>query len=101
MLLQSMLHDLRYALRQLRRAPGFALTVVLTLALSVGAATAVFCVVDTVILRPLPYARPGQDRFCPDQGPQRIYAARLMAQLPGRARAGAGLQRTGGLRGLT
>jgi predicted permease len=50
--------DLRYALRQLRRAPGFALTVAFTLALSVGVATAVFCVVDTVILRPLPYAQP-------------------------------------------
>jgi predicted permease len=53
-----LLQDLRYALRQLRRAPGFASTVVLTLALSVGVATAVFCVIDTVILRPLPYANP-------------------------------------------
>jgi predicted permease len=52
--------DLRYALRQLRRAPGFAFTVVLTLALSVGVATAVFCVIDAVILRPLPYAHPEQ-----------------------------------------
>ena len=52
--------DLRYALRQLRRAPGFAFTVVLTLALSVGVATAVFCVIDNVILRPLPYAHPGK-----------------------------------------
>jgi putative ABC transport system permease protein len=51
-------YDLRYAVRQLRRAPGFASTVVLTLALSVGVATAVFCVIDTVILRPLPYANP-------------------------------------------
>jgi len=50
--------DLRYAVRQLRRAPGFAFTVVLTLALSVGIATAVFCVIDAVILRPLPYAHP-------------------------------------------
>jgi predicted permease len=50
--------DLRYALRQLQRAPGFAFTVVLTLALSVGVATAVFCVIDAVILRPLPYANP-------------------------------------------
>jgi predicted permease len=53
-----LLQDLSYALRQLRRNPGFAFTVVLTLALSVGVATAVFCVIDTVILRPLPYANP-------------------------------------------
>ena len=52
------LQDLRYALRQLRRAPGFALTVAITLALGIGVATAVFCVVDTVILRPLPYNDP-------------------------------------------
>jgi predicted permease len=52
------LQDLRYALRQLKNAPGFGCTVVLTLALSVGVATAVFCVIDTVILRPLPYAHP-------------------------------------------
>ncbi|HEV2134972.1 MAG TPA: ABC transporter permease [Terracidiphilus sp.] len=50
--------DLRYALRQLRRAPGFVLTVALTLALSVGVATAVFCVIYTTILQPLPYAHP-------------------------------------------
>jgi putative ABC transport system permease protein len=53
-----LIQDLRYALRQVRHAPGFALTVALTLALSVGVATAVFCVIDTVILRPLPYAQP-------------------------------------------
>ena len=56
--MNTLLQDLRYALRQLRRAPGFAVTVVLTLALSVGVATAVFCVIDNVILRPLPYAHP-------------------------------------------
>src|SRR5580704_10345415 len=54
----TLLQDLRYALRQLRKWPGFAFTVVLTLALSVGVATAVFCVIDNVILRPLPYAHP-------------------------------------------
>ncbi len=52
------IQDLRYALRQIRHSPAFALTVALTLALSVGVATAVFCVIDTVILRPLPYAHP-------------------------------------------
>jgi predicted permease len=57
-MLRNSLQDLRYALRQLLRAPGFAFTVILTLALSVGVATAVFCVIDTVILRPLPYANP-------------------------------------------
>jgi predicted permease len=55
--LRNSFQDLRFALRQLRRAPGFALTVVLTLALSVGVATAVFCVIDAVILRPLPFAK--------------------------------------------
>jgi predicted permease len=55
--LRTSFQDLRYAVRQLRRAPGFAFTVVLTLALSVGVATAVFCVIDAVILRPLPFAK--------------------------------------------
>jgi putative ABC transport system permease protein len=53
-----LLEDFSYAMRQLRRAPGFAFTVVLTLALSVGVATAVFCVIDAVVLQPLPYANP-------------------------------------------
>jgi len=61
--LRNSLQDLHYALRQLRRAPGFALTVVLTLALSVGVATAVFCVIDAVILRPLPYVQPDRIAF--------------------------------------
>jgi predicted permease len=56
--MNTLLQDLRFAMRQLRRAPGFAFIVVLTLALSVGVATAVFCVIDNVILRPLPYAHP-------------------------------------------
>ena len=56
--LRNSFQDLHYALRQLRRGPGFAFTVVLTLALSVGVATAVFCVIDAVILRPLPFANP-------------------------------------------
>jgi predicted permease len=53
--LERALQDVRYALRQLRRAPGFAVTVVMTLALGLGAAVAMYTVVDRVMLRPLPY----------------------------------------------
>ncbi|WP_174240699.1 ABC transporter permease, partial [Granulicella sp. S156] len=56
--MQTLLQNLRYALRQLLRAPGFTLTVVVTLALGIGANAAVFTLFDQVLLRMLPVERP-------------------------------------------
>src|SRR4051794_38816894 len=56
----SFLHDLRYALRTLARNPGFACVSILALALGVGANSAIFTVVQSVLLRPLPFPRSDQ-----------------------------------------
>src|SRR5437763_8993785 len=59
-LLQSTLQDLRFALRQLRKNPGFAGTAILVLALGMAASIAIFAFVDAALLQPLPYQNPSR-----------------------------------------
>ncbi|MGH9672525.1 MAG: ADOP family duplicated permease [Bryobacteraceae bacterium] len=57
---REILHDLRYAVRRLKRSPGFAIAVVSALGLGIGATTAIFSVIDEALLRPLPVPAPGE-----------------------------------------
>lgn len=80
--MQSLLQDVRYAVRQLIKSPGFALTALLSLGLGIGATTAVFSVVYGVLMNPYPYKNPerlvhlvvkdkaGHDRWPGLTGPQ-------------------------------
>jgi macrolide transport system ATP-binding/permease protein len=56
----NVVQDMRYALRQLRKSPGFAVTAILILTIGIGASTAIFGFVDAALIRPLPYADPSR-----------------------------------------
>jgi hypothetical protein len=79
--LADLLRDMRLGLRALRRAPGFAAVAIVTLALGIGANTAIFSVVNGVLLRPLPYPEPTQLIYLTTQWPA-LGFSQLQASVP-------------------
>jgi putative ABC transport system permease protein len=80
-MLSTLLQDVTFAIRYFRRSPGFAVTAVLTLALGIGATTAIFSLIDGILLRPLPFPHPNELvaidtlEFPPGVAPSNIGAA--------------------------
>ena len=80
--MQTLLQDLRYAFRNLQQAPGFAAVAILTLALGIGANSAIFSVVNGVVLRPLEYREPGDLLFITSNFPGESYGAQFWMSAP-------------------
>ena len=70
MMFENAMRDLRIGLRMLRRSPGFATVAILTIALGIGATTAIFSVIDAVALKPLPYPTPDRLVYITSQFPR-------------------------------
>lgn len=94
--MRSIFQDVRYALRQLRKSPGFAATAVAVLALGIGANIAVFTLVNGIVLRPLPYVHPERIASLEPSGTHRYFALSLGNMLKLQEGAGVKLQ-LGGL----
>src|SRR4051812_14176820 len=66
----TLMQDIRYAIRQLYKKPGFSATAIITIALAIGVATAVFSVLYAILIRPLPFEDPSKIFFLQSYSPQ-------------------------------